>query len=92
MIRNILALATASLTAAVTGIFAHAATGSLGEHVPLGRADVSHEIAERERALAMRPFDLVARNGRDNTARASTHAVRVAQEFRDARYDHDADE
>src|SRR4029450_13595510 len=66
--------------ASMPRIRARVTSRGLGEHVPLGRTNVPHQPTERECTIAMRPLDLVTRDGLGNSTRAPAHAVDIRQE------------
>ena len=59
----------------------------LGPDVALGDGDVPHEIAERERARLVGPFQMLRRNARRDAARALAHARVVVQELLEIEHD-----
>src|SRR4029077_12147011 len=64
------------------GIAAMASGDSFGEHVAVDGSDVAHEVAQRELAVAVRPFDLVGGNAAGDAHGASVDFVEVVEEYR----------
>src|SRR6185436_6343140 len=67
--------------AAVAGIPARPQLRVLGEHPPLDRREVAHDVAERKLPLAERPVDPLRRHDGDDAHRALADAIEVADQF-----------